>query len=119
MVEQKYIDYWRARQVKRAAQVKLWEKEAWTEVDMAVAVLREQFKANKIVVFGSLVKDKFGQDSDIDIAASGIAPEDFFTALAAVNRNGERWIDLKPIESLEPRFKSRIFSTGKTIYENN
>ncbi len=51
----------------------------------AANMLREQFGAERIVVFGSLVHEGcFTPWSDVDIAAWGLRPEDTFRALGAV-----------------------------------
>ena len=118
MVEQKYIDYWRARQAEQKVQIQRWEQEAWVDLKVAVLLLRAQFGVTKAIVFGSLVRDRFGEDSDIDLAVKGLAKADFFEALAAVNAQSKRWIDLKPMESLDPRFKERVLSTGRVVDEN-
>lgn len=115
MVEQTYIDYWKARRAKRIANEKVWAQEAWTDVKAISTLLRERFQATKIVVFGSLAKDEFGEDSDIDIAAEGIPSKEFFPALTAVNRHSKWPVDLKPMESLDPYFKARVLETGKVI----
>lgn len=81
-------------------------------------LLRTQFGVTQAIVFGSLVRDRFGEDSDIDLAVEGLAKADFFEALAAVNAQSQRWIDLKPMESLEPRFKETVLSTGRVVDEN-
>ncbi|MEL6938275.1 MAG: nucleotidyltransferase domain-containing protein [Cyanobacteria bacterium J06598_1] len=114
-VEQKYIDYWKARQVEYDAQCKVWEQEAWVDVKSVSALLRSQFGATKIVVFGSLVKDRFGEDSDIDLAVEGMNSRDLFKALVAVNKCSRREIDLKPMEDLDPYFKQRVLETGTMI----
>jgi uncharacterized protein len=116
-VEQKHIDYWRAKRSEYQAQCKVWEQEAWAEAERAVALLRDRFGATNAIVFGSLVKDKFGEDSDIDLAVEGIEPASFFEALSAVNQYSQRWIDLKPMEALEPRFKERVIKTGRSLDE--
>lgn len=118
MVEQKYIDYWRAKQAAQAVQIQRWEQEAWADLRAAVLLLRNQFGVTQAIVFGSLVRDRFGEDSDIDLAVEGLEKADFFEALAAVNAQSQRWIDLKPMESLEPRFKERVLSTGRVVDEN-
>lgn len=115
MVEQKYIDYWRSRQLKRAAQLEEWEQAAWSNARSAASLLKEKFGATKVIVFGSLVRDRFKEDSDIDLAVEGLTNADFFEALTAVNELCERWIDLKPMESLDARFRERVLSTGKVI----
>jgi len=116
-VEQKYIDYWKAKQAEQDAQIKVWEQEAWAEAENAAKILCDQFNVTKVIVFGSLVRDRFGEDSDIDIAVEGLSAQDFFTAWCTVERHCTREIDLKPMEKLEPRFKSRVLETGKVIYE--
>ena len=78
-------------------------------------LLREQFGATKIVVFGSLVKERFGEVSDIDIAVEGMASKDFFKAWVAVDECSRREIDLKPMEDLDPYFKKRVLETGKVL----
>ncbi|MAT99065.1 MAG: hypothetical protein CL608_18115 [Anaerolineaceae bacterium] len=60
-------------------------EKAWQIARQATAMLREQFKVSRVVVFGSLARESgFNRWSDIDIAAWGIAPEDTFRAIGAV-----------------------------------
>ena len=48
-------------------------------------LLRKRYGAKRVVVFGSLARTKaFSARSDIDLAAWGIAPDKFFSAVAAV-----------------------------------
>jgi len=119
VVKQKHIDYWRARMAESDLQCRAMEQEAWCQVKQAVALLKEQFGATKAIVFGSLVRNRFGEDSDIDLAVAGIKKTDFFQALSAVNDHNQRWIDLKPLEDLEPHFRERVLATGKVIDENS
>ena len=80
-------------------------------------VLKLQFGVTGVFVYGSLVKERFSAESDLDIAVTGLAKERFFEALAVVNDECDRWVDLKPIESLEPYFWQRIQSQGIWIDE--
>lgn len=60
-------------------------KKAWQLARQAAQLLREQFHASRVVVFGSLAREEgFNRWSDVDIAAWGIAPEDTFRAIGAV-----------------------------------
>ena len=119
MVEQRYIDYWRDRQNREAAESEALAKQAWLDVERVAKLLRSEFGATKIIVFGSLVQgDRFDAESDVDIAAAGILPEDFFAAMAAANRISRHWVDLKPIERLDPHFLERVLQTGKPIDED-
>lgn len=60
-------------------------EKAWQIARQAATLLREQFKASRVVVFGSLIRENgFNRWSDVDIAAWGIASEDTFRAIGAV-----------------------------------
>ena len=48
-------------------------------------LLRQKYGAKRVVLFGSLARTKaFSTWSDIDLAAWGIAPDEFFSAVADV-----------------------------------
>ena len=71
-----------ARQATRAERRR---KQAWRVARQAARLLRDQYGASKVVVFGSLVHDAwFTPWSDIDLAAWGIPPERYYSAVAAV-----------------------------------
>ncbi|MBC7343339.1 MAG: nucleotidyltransferase domain-containing protein [Clostridia bacterium] len=58
---------------------------AWKLAREAAALLKKEFGASRVVVFGSLLRsDCFTRWSDVDIAAWGIRPEDTFKAIGAV-----------------------------------
>ena len=117
MVDQRFTDYWQQRQQRQLAQFKVLKHQAWRDTQHIAKVLRQDFGATGIFVYGSLVKDQFSAESDIDIAVTGIAKDRFFEAVAVVNDGCDRWVDLKPIESLEPYFWQRIQSQGIWIDE--
>ena len=61
-------------------------EQAWQEAKRASRILKTQFGATRVVVFGSLVrKAGFTRWSDVDIAAWGIAPEDTFSAIGVIS----------------------------------
>lgn len=117
MVDQRFTDYWQQQQQRQLAQFKVLKYRAWQDTQHIAKVLRQDFGATGIFVYGSLVKDQFSAESDIDIAVTGIAKDRFFEAIAVVNDGCDRWVDLKPIESLEPYFWQRIQSQGIWIDE--
>ncbi len=58
---------------------------AWCLARQAAEVLRRDFGATRVVVFGSLLRPgAFGLLSDVDIAVWGIQPQDTFRAMNAV-----------------------------------
>ena len=61
-------------------------KEAWRLIPKLARLLREEFGATQILVFGSAVNaDYFSEESDIDIAAWGIPIAQYLSAVLAVN----------------------------------
>jgi uncharacterized protein len=59
---------------------------AWSRVPELATVLKSQFGATRIVIFGSLATpETFTHWSDIDLAAWGIVPERFYEAVATLN----------------------------------
>ncbi|OGG44062.1 MAG: hypothetical protein A3F84_28065 [Candidatus Handelsmanbacteria bacterium RIFCSPLOWO2_12_FULL_64_10] len=52
-------------------------------------------------LFGQLTPDHYG---------------DYFAALAAVNRLTHLWVDLKPLEDLDPHFRQCVLTTGERVY---
>jgi predicted nucleotidyltransferase len=63
----------------------LREQKAWQLARRAADLLRAQFGATRVIVFGSLVHPGcFTPWSDVDIAAWGIQPADTFRAIGAV-----------------------------------
>lgn len=115
-VEDKYLKYWRDRRQQEQLKNQQLAQQARREAQQMAEALVKEFGATKIILFGSLARGRFGGDSDIDLAVEGISPEQFFTALAAVNRLTNRWVDLKPLEALEPHFYQRVLATGEVLY---
>lgn len=118
-INPKHVAYWRQRMANQAQDQQRATDKAWQEVKQMAQCLRQEFGAERIVVFGSLVKDRFNLDSDIDVAAEKIPPERYFEAVARVNDLSSRWVDLKPLEDLEPYFRERILTTGVEVDETN
>ena len=72
-------------QLHESAQAKKRSQQAWRVARRAAQMLRKQFGAGRVVVFGSLAHGAwFTSWSDIDLAAWGIPPERFYWAVAAV-----------------------------------
>ncbi len=67
------------------AQIEKHRQQAWQSARQAAQLLRQEFGASKVVVFGSLARsDGFELWSDIDLAAWGIPADCFYRAVARV-----------------------------------
>lgn len=89
-------------------------EQARSAAHQAAQLLREQFKATRIVVFGSLVRESgFTRWSDVDIAAWGIAPEDTFRAIGAVmDLDTEVVVNLVDVNTCRPPLLGAIEQDG-------
>jgi uncharacterized protein len=112
-----YIEHWKYRLALQREQNQDLAHQARQRLPEMIQLLTTQFHATQIILFGSLAKGTFRQGSDIDLAVAGIPPENYFSALAAINRLSDSFsIDLKPIEDLEPHFFQRVIQTGEYLY---
>ena len=93
-----------------------WER-AWGVAQAAAEVLREQFGATRVVVFGSLARrDWFTPWSDIDLAAWGISPGAFYRAVAVVTGiSSEFKLDLVAPEDCQPSLRHVIEREGVAL----
>jgi predicted nucleotidyltransferase len=75
----------RRRQAQEEQALARRRERAWKLAQRAMHLLREQFGATRVIVFGSLAHEKaFTPWSDVDIAAWGIHPEDTWRSVGAV-----------------------------------
>jgi uncharacterized protein len=73
------------RQKLRISRVKTRREQGWKLAKKAAKLLRTQFHAERVAVFGSLLHEaRFTPWSDIDIAAWGIPADQTFRAIGAV-----------------------------------
>jgi predicted nucleotidyltransferase len=80
----------------------------------AAHLLKERFRAQRVVLFGSLAhKAPFTPWSDIDLAAWGIPPEQIYKAVAAVTGLSPDFeIDLVDPDTCRPGLKAAIERDG-------
>ncbi len=81
------VEDWQRYHPARRAQATLGGRwmAAWDVARAAARLLREDFAAQRVVVFGSLTHQAwFGPASDIDLAAWGIPDDQYYRAVAAV-----------------------------------
>jgi len=73
------------RQKARVSKMKPRMDKGWQLARKAARLLREQYHAKRVAVFGSLLHEtRFTPWSDVDIAAWGIPAEQTFRAIGAV-----------------------------------
>lgn len=85
-------------------------EKAWEAARAAAALLKSRYHATRVVAFGSLTQaDRFHPWSDVDLAVWGIAPDDYFEAVARVlDVGGEIKVDLVMAERCKPYLREAI-----------
>jgi predicted nucleotidyltransferase len=58
--------------------------------------------AREVYVFGSMAAGKARENSDVDLAVTGLPPERFFTAMARLEDLFDRGVDLVDLDDATP-----------------
>lgn len=90
------------------------QQRAWEVAREAARVLRDQFGAHRVVVFGSLAHESwFTRWSDVDLAAWGVPADQFYEAVAVVTGLSSVFkVDLVDPESCRPSLRQAIEREG-------
>lgn len=91
-------------------------QQAWSVAKTMATMLKKQYKASKIVVFGSLTKKEFFNPwSDIDLAAWGIS-NCYWEAISSVSNLSQGFkIDLVDPTNCRPHIAQAIVEEGIEI----
>lgn len=83
---------------------------AWKIARAAAELLKSRYHSTRVVVFGSLTEvDRFHSWSDVDLAVWGLAPSDYFEAVARVLDIGsDIKVDLIMAERCKPYLREAI-----------
>jgi predicted nucleotidyltransferase len=70
------------------------KKEDLNELITKASEILKSFGATEVYLFGSATTEKFTDDSDIDLAVSGLPPADFYKALGRTMAGIQHSVDL-------------------------
>ncbi len=92
------------------------QQEARQVAQQAARLLKEQFGAAQVTLFGSVAHQRwFSERSDIDLAVWGMAAESYFTAVASLQDISTFKIDLVMLEDCLPGLREAIAREGQVI----
>ncbi|MFH1097214.1 MAG: nucleotidyltransferase domain-containing protein [Candidatus Desantisbacteria bacterium] len=87
--------------------------DAWETARKAAFILKNEYSANEVILFGSLLhKQFFSLASDIDVAVSGLPSDKFFQALYKVGFLSDIKIEMVDIEECRDYIKEIIKKEG-------
>jgi len=93
----------RAERPQRLAEMRQRQQQGLAVARECARILKEQFGAKRVVLFGSLLDpEKMTWRSDIDLAVWGLLEKDFFKAGAAIEHGHDFEIDLVEIQHAKP-----------------
>lgn len=98
-----------ARELETQQAVAARRERAWIAARRAADLLRAEFGASRVVLFGSLARGDLTLHSDIDLAAWGIPRDDYFVAVARVQDvSAEFKVDLVEADHCKPTLARAI-----------
>lgn len=80
------------------------------KIHEAISELSKEVHFKSAYIFGSVLKQWFSDESDIDIAFEGLKDKDFFKAMAFLSRYLERDVDVVQLEG--HRLRDKIMKEG-------
>ncbi|HEX9971703.1 MAG TPA: nucleotidyltransferase domain-containing protein [bacterium] len=97
-------------------EIKKYPQEISDELFEAVNILRNE-GAKKVILFGSLAKKKFSDQSDIDLACEGLEDRRFFSVFGKLLLHIKKPLDLIDINDADEYFANRVKEEGVILYE--
>jgi len=83
--------------------------------------LCRKYGVRRLALFGSVIRDDFGDDSDVDILVEFFTDEkvglSFFSLQEDLSRLIGRRVDLSTPGFLSPRIRERVASEARPVYE--
>ena len=102
-----------AKKEQRRQQIMLRQQQGWEIAHQAARLLKEQFAAKRVILFGSLLNlDRMHPDSDIDLAVWGLPEQDYLQAVAQLLDLSDFSVDLIEAEYASPKLLNAIQETG-------
>lgn len=112
-----YIDAWKRRRHEEEKTFYLKQEERRRKAREGALFLAKRYMVKKVVLFGSSLKGRFSDQSDIDLAVSGLTPKDYFKAWVEVEELIGQDVDLKPLERCQRLLRNEIERWGEVLYE--
>ena len=103
----------RQREQKRQQQQKLRQEAGWRVAREAAQALKQDFGANRVWLFGSLLEVRhIHSQSDVDLAVEGLEDSLYLQAVARLLDLSDFSVDLVQLEYARPRLRQAVEAHG-------
>ncbi|WP_448572260.1 nucleotidyltransferase family protein [Trichothermofontia sp.] len=105
---QTYIRTAKTRQQRRLATLEQQRQQALAIAQQAAHILKTEFGAERVVVFGSLLDETFHEASDIDLAVWGLPEADYYDAVGKLISLSRFSVDLVEAQRASPEILAAV-----------
>lgn len=105
---QQYILTAKTRKQQRLAALHQRKMHGFEVAKVATQLLKTEFAASHVVVFGSLLSENFHETSDIDLAVWGLPEKFYFKAVARLLSLSDFAFDLVEVQHASPEILEAI-----------
>jgi predicted nucleotidyltransferase len=105
---QEYILTAQRRSQSRLEQIALWRSRGIEVAKKAANLLKQEFGAERVVLFGSVLGEGFHESSDLDLAVWGLPESLYFKAVARLEGLDGFVIDLVEVQHAFPHIADAI-----------
>lgn len=112
----RYATLYRERERARRDALAARAAELSARLPEAAALLRERFGADRVGVFGSLVRGTFAEGSDVDLYVDHVAPGRYFEAVTCLVALLDADVDLVELARAPSSLRDLITAEGRDVH---